>query len=378
MKVLILSITAGQGHHATGRAISGYLKSQGVQCATLDTYEYVAPIVKEAVDKGYLLNVAYTPMLFGKIYRLAERKSESKLQSPFFWLKYANNKFATEMQELIEEYQPDVIICTHVLAAVIVNVLKRRGQIHAITVGIITDFTMHPFWEDAADIDYFVTGSEYLGYRLSKKGLDSAKMLPFGIPIDPKFSQKIDQKEARRRLGIDTEKKTVLIMGGSMGHGHIDQVIMDLDQLNFDFQILVICGNNKHILAKVSNLTTKKTVKSFAFVHNVEEFMDASDCIISKPGGLTSSEALAKGLPMVMINPIPGQEERNVEFLLNMGLALAVTHDFPVAEAVYCLLVDEHRRMVLEENIRQLGKTNSAKRLGDFLIEQISVRSGNN
>ena len=372
MKVLILSITAGQGHNATGKAVSDYLKSQGVQCATLDTYEYAAPLIKEAVDKGYLLNVSYTPELFGKMYRMAEKKPYHRYQMPFSFLRMVNRRFAAEIIELVDEYQPDAIVCTHVFAAAVVNVLKASYHLHAITVGVITDLTVHPFWEDTPHLDYYVTASEYLAYQLLKKGLDASKMLPFGIPIHPKFSEKLPQAEARRQLGLAEDGKTILIMGGSMGHGHFDELITRLDKLPIDFQLLVICGSNDAMRQKLTALETAKPIQVYGFVDNVDVFMDASDCLIGKPGGLTTSEALAKELPMIMVDPIPGQEERNVEFLLNNGLALSVSDTLPVEEAVYYLLYNDGRREVLMDTIRRLGKKHSAKRLGDFLIQQMA------
>ena len=372
MKVLILSITAGQGHNATGKAVSDYLKSQGVQCATLDTYEYAAPLIKEAVDKGYLLNVSYTPELFGKMYRMAEKKPYHRYQMPFSFLRMVNRRFAAEIIELVDEYQPDAIVCTHVFAAAVVNVLKASYHLQAITVGVITDFTVHPFWEDTPHLDYYVTASEYLAYQLLKKGLDASKMLPFGIPIHPKFSEKLPQAEARRQLGLAEDGKTILIMGGSMGHGHFDELITRLDKLPIDFQLLVICGSNDAMRQKLTALETAKPIQVYGFVDNVDVFMDASDCLIGKPGGLTTSEALAKELPMIMVDPIPGQEERNVEFLLNNGLALSVSDTLPVEEAVYYLLYNDGRREVLVDTVRRLGKKHSAKRLGDFLIQQMA------
>ena len=219
-----------------------------------------------------------------------------------------------------------------------------------------------------------MTASEYLAYQLLKKGLDAEKMLPFGIPIHPKFSEKLPQAEARCQLGLDEKRKTILIMGGSMGHGRFDELIARLDKLPIDFQLLVICGSNDAMRQKLSALETTKPMQVYGFVDNVDVFMDASDCLIGKPGGLTTSEALAKELPMIMVDPIPGQEERNVEFLLNNGLALSVSETLPVEEAVYYLLYNDGRREVLIDAIRRLGKKHSAKRLGDFLIQHMAER----
>ena len=174
----------------------------------------------------------------------------------------------------------------------------------------MTDFTIHPFWEDA-DLDYYVTANELLNHQASKKGIDTSKILPIGIPIHPKFGKKMDKLEARNILGIE-DKPTILIMSGSMGYGNLETIITDMDTMDMDFQIISICGNNKNLKEDRWD-DNKEKVYNYGFTDKVDIIMDAADCIVTKPGGLTTSESLAKGLPMIIINPIPGQEERNLQ-----------------------------------------------------------------
>lgn len=374
MKALLMSITAGQGHHATAQAVEACFQQKGVSCQMMDTFEYASPLLKDMVAQGYLVSTALVPKAFGRVYRLVDRRTKSATK--YSMTNLANLILTHELEDYIRMIRPDIVVCTHPFAAAIADMLKRKGRLEAITAGIVTDFTVHPFWEETRHIDYYVTASHLLGMQLTRKNLDARKMLPFGIPIQPKFSLKGDQREARQTLGLHPDKKTLLIMSGSMGFGKIDQSIQSLDRLNMDFQALVVCGNNRSMYEKISAMKTRKDFRIFGYVNNVDMMMDASDCIITKPGGITSSEALAKELPMIMVNPIPGQEERNVEFLLNNQLAMYATKTFPVDEAVYTLFGDGYHLENLRRNIHQVSRKNSTETLCDFLIQKVRDKGG--
>lgn len=369
LKVLILSISTGQGHHATGQAIQNTFGEMGITCDTLDAYEYIEPLLSEFVSKGYLFSAAYAKRISSKVYNIVVNKNKpvKKYSVP----KITNTVWAKDLKHYIQEHAPDVIICTHVLAATLVNIMKERQWTNAITVGIVTDFTVHPLWEEARLLDYYVTPSELLEFQMSKKGLDIGKMLPYGIPIKPKFSERMDRSEARKQLNLDLHKLTILLMSGSMGYGKINESIEKLDKLDIDFQVIVVCGNNKRMLKKVKELSTQKKFHIYGYVDNVDVMMDASDCIVTKPGGITSSEALAKGLPMIMINPIPGHEMRNAEFMLNNGLALYATKSFPLEEAVFSLFKHPERISYLRSTIDIFGRQNSTQNLCDFLVKKV-------
>jgi processive 1,2-diacylglycerol beta-glucosyltransferase len=238
-----------------------------------------------------------------------------------------------------------------------------------ITVGVVTDFTLHPLWEEARMMDYYVTPTDLLEFQMERKGLDTLRMLPIGIPIRPQFSEQTNCQEARKKLGLDPQKHTILLMSGSMGYGRIDESIERLDRLNFDFQVIVVCGNNKKMYKKVKALTTRKRFDIYGYADNVDLMMDAADCIITKPGGITTSEAMAKGLPMIMVNPIPGHEMRNAEFMLNNGLALYATKSFPLDEAVFSLFQHPERIAFIRSTIEIYARRNSAQKLCDILIQ---------
>lgn len=366
MKVLFLSNTAGQGHNSTAKAVEEVLAAHGAECQMLDTYKYINPVLYNTIARGYLFSTAVVPGTYGRFYRLAELKEKN--DSKYTVVNVANSIMAIKLKKFFRTFEPDVIVCTHLFSAQLMNVMKARGQISATVIGIITDYTIHPFWQDVDHLDYFVTASELLTFQAVQKGIPQKKLLPFGIPVQTKFETKISKTEAREKLCVDPKKFTVLLMSGSMGYGDISKYITQMDKLETDFQILAVSGNNDREKYKIDQMKTRKKVYSYGYVNNVEIMMDAADCIITKPGGLTTSEALAKNLPIVMINPIPGQEERNVEFMMNNGLAMSVTNTFSIDEALYQLFLYPEKLRNMESNIRLVGKPHAARDLGNFIL----------
>lgn len=360
MKVLVLSVTAGQGHNSTARALCAYLESIGCQAQMLDTLEYLNHALGETVSKGYMLMAKNAKLVYKGGYRLAEKRSKSSSEhSP---TRATGNIMSKKLAKYISDYDPDVIICTHIFPAIILDVMKKKDKLRAKTIGILTDFMFHPYWEEGCNLDYVVTPNEQLLIQALKKGFKEEQVLPLGIPIHPKFSDNTRTKEqARAELGLDINKRTVLLMGGGMGYGNIDSTVMALDGVPYDFQIITVCGSNHALKTRIDGLKTKKRLLNLGYVDYVDKLMDAADCIISKPGGLTTSEAMAKRLPMVIVDPIPGQEDRNTEFLTNNGVAMAVTTASPLDEVIYQLFTNPRRTEVMREAIDLIAKPNSTR-----------------
>ena len=365
MKVLILTITAGGGHNSTARAIGDCLNSMGAQVRTLDTLYYLNKQLGETVSKGYLLSVDSMKYAYKSIYRqLEKRKKSGKLSAS----RMTNMLLSRKLCKYIDEYDPDVIVCTHIFAATLIDVLKVQSHIHAKTVGIVTDFAFHPYWEDTVHFDYVVTASEQMIRQAYRKGYRDEQVLPFGIPINPKFSRSITKSDARAHVGIDCDKPTLLFMSGSMGYGNLEEAVRELDELEVDFQFLIVCGNNAEAKEKIESMTLRKSAKIYGFTDQVDLLMDASDCIVTKPGGLTTSEALSKELPMIILNPIPGQEDRNVEFLLNNGAAMAVNDNYSVADLVYILFSNPAKLEAMRTSVAVISKKDATRRLSDFIM----------
>lgn len=361
MRALILTITTGQGHNQVAANLSRCLKEQGVEAVSMDVFEYISSGLKEIVSQGYLMSTKRLPRVYGKAYRMAEkREPEGRV------LKITSSIMARKLVSFMDEFMPDVIICTHVFAAMLVTSIKKKLEKNTKTVGIVTDFTIHPYWEET-ELDYYITATELLCNQAVKKGIGREKLLPFGIPIDKRFEKRTDKANARQALGFE-DKNTVLVMSGSMGYGKLLRMIKQLDESPLDFQLITVCGHNTKLKKQIDEAEFKHTIYNFGFSDKVDLFMDAADCIVTKPGGLTTSEALAKGLPIVMANPIPGQEDRNVEFLLNNGAALKVSKTFPADEAIYQIFTNAERLDGLRKMAKVLGRGDATRRFTEFIL----------
>ena len=367
-KILILSVTAGEGHNAAAKAMCSYFWEHDAECDILDTYGSVSPTVAKSLNKGYLWVSSRAKTAYRVGYRLAEMHKNSILDDAVGQI--TQHPFAEEIAAHIRESEPDAVVFTHPFSGVILDSLKRSGRVAPPTVGILTDFIFHPFWERCTANDYVVTPAAALRAQAARKGFRPAQVLPLGIPIRPCFARSTPRSEARRALGLDPDAATVLLMGGSMGYGSMTDTVRALDALPLDgeAQLIAVCGRNRRAYAEISSLPTRRRLLTLGFTDNVDELMDASDCIVTKPGGLTTSEALAKRLPMVIVNPIPGQEARNTEFLLNSGTAVAANAHCTAAELVERLLTEPGRMEAMRLCIDALRRPDATRDVCEFVL----------
>jgi processive 1,2-diacylglycerol beta-glucosyltransferase len=300
MKVLVLTVTAGQGHTTTANAVAEGLTQSGVDCTVLDAYKYISAVLAETIEKSYLLSIQYIPKTYGSIYSLFENRKKGSKE--FSLLPVTNNILsAGKMLKYLKSYNPDVVISTHIFCGTLMTYLKKEFP-HIINIGIVTDYTIHPFWEET-DLDYYVVANHLLLNQCRKKGIPPERVLTTGIPISEKFSRKMPKEKAREKLGFEN-KNTIMFMMGSMGFGDMPSQISAIDTLDIDFQIVCVCGRNEAARKKISAQKTRHKVYVYGFVDNIDEMMDAADFIITKPGGLSMSERLPR-LPPVKLSDAP-------------------------------------------------------------------------
>ena len=371
MKILILSVTAGEGHNSTAKALREEFERQGAECTVLDTFQYISPALARFLSEGYLLVTEKAKHAYKVGYRLAEKRRGNEAAVTHL----VDMAFAGDIADFINNDDYGVILFTHPFAGMILDHLKEKKMLSVPTVGILTDFTFHPYWEDCTRNDYVITPAEALLLQGLHKGFRAEQILPYGIPIRPDFMTAVSREEAREKLGLDPEKTTILIMGGSMGYGNMGKTVQQIDGIRYgtDFQMVVVCGNNAEMKAEIDSLADggrlRHRVLTTGFVNYVSLLMDAADCIVTKPGGLTTSESLTKGLPMVIVNPIPGQEQRNTEFLLNNGAASAASKTCPIEECLYQLLSSPVRLDAMEKCVRAMSKADATERVCRFAME---------
>jgi processive 1,2-diacylglycerol beta-glucosyltransferase len=235
----------------------------------------------------------------------------------------------------------------------------------------LTDFAPHSFWV-YNEVDFYVVPSELTSQELSRKGVPPEKICVLGIPIDPRFAKTIDVVEVRAQYGLDKDIPVVLVMGGGHGLGPIKQIIRELDECELPMQMMVVCGLNRRLYGWMVRQKFQKRVLIFKYTGEIDRLMSASNLVITKPGGITTAESLAKGLPMVILNPIPGQEARNTDFLVDAQAAFSAESVADVVPAVRCILaggLSGSRLSSLTEG-RALAKPTSSRDIAAFVLDK--------
>ena len=364
MKALILTVSTGGGHNSAALAVHEEFKSRGVECATLDVCYHVSEILGFTVSKGYLLSIDALAKSYSTVYRRLEKRKKHSF-SPIVG---SFSLLAARLLGFVSDFAPDVIVCTHVFAALAVKHLRSRYKISAKTVGILTDFTVHPFWEDVTELDYLVIPSERLEFQCLKKGFKREQLLAYGIPLKKAMQTSVPREEARKALGLYPDKTVITVMGGSMGYGGIADTVKKIDKLSKRFQIIAVCGSSEREYRKLCNVKLQHRTLRFSYTDKIPLILDATDCLITKPGGLSVSEALAKGVPMILTNPIPGHEERNETFITNLGAAVRTTKQTEIDEVLWQLLSDSEQLKAMARCAKSNGHRFSVEILVNKLL----------
>ncbi|HWO01269.1 MAG TPA: glycosyltransferase [Blastocatellia bacterium] len=374
-KVLLLSASSGAGHVRAAQAIEKAFKEANDEAGFVrevrhvDTLEFTNRVFRHLYSKAYIDVVNKLPEVSGWLYDKLDKPWENERR------RLALDKLNTRpFVKLLREYQPDVIICTHFLPAEIVSWLKARERIACRQAIIVTDFDVHAMWLCHHYEQYFVAIDEARAY-LEALAIPGNKITVSGIPIDPVFALRRDKGEMRRKHGLAPDRTTILLSAGGFGVGSLEHLITSLVPLQTPAQIVAISGRNEDLKERVSQLAarinadTRLMVKPVGYTQEMDELMSASDLVVGKPGGLTTSEALAKGLVLVIANPIPGQEERNSDHLLEAGAAIRCNNMPTLAYKVDRLLGDPVRFAAMQKNASAMGRPHAARDIVQKLFE---------
>ncbi|MBC3933610.1 MGDG synthase family glycosyltransferase [Undibacterium curvum] len=363
-KILLLSVSAGAGHQRAAEAIrsAALLKDSQFDVLHLDAMEFVTAGFRKIYTDFYIKLVNKAPALWGYLYHASnEAQSDSTTEKLRRALERLN---ARSLLKAIEEFQADAIICTHFLPAEMLSREIRKQRLHCPVWVQVTDFDLHRMWVHEHMAGYFAA-SEEVADRMLENGIPAEKIHVTGIPIMPAFQQKLERASCAPEFGLQAERTTILLMGGGAGLGGLDQVAARLLSQQPDFQLIALAGKNAAALQALQTLALRYPGRLFpqGFTKQVERLMACSDLVITKPGGLTTSECLALGLPMIVNSPIPGQEERNADFLLEQGVALKAYDDISLAYRVKHLLNDTARLSAMRSRAKALGKPDAAARV---------------
>ena len=336
MRILILTAATGGGHIRASRAIEAYLSEHmpGSQTRVVDALKCVNTIFDKTICDGYHFLATKQPKVFGKLYETTNRETPLSRFVPL-----VNNIVARKLLPTVQEFNPDIILTTHPFVNEMVSQLKEKEKIHQPLICILTDYSPHRTWV-SKQVDAYVVASEDMVPQLVEMGAPREKIHPFGIPVFSQFFSQANKDELLREFGLDTGVHTVLFMAGSFGVNNILQIYRDVTALPDDFQLIVITGRNQKLfdaLEKEVKNSPKKT-KLIFFTNEVEKYMKVSDLIVTKPGGLSITEAATVGTPMLFLDSVGGCETRNRLFFTAENWARAAGNADEMVELTCAML----------------------------------------
>jgi processive 1,2-diacylglycerol beta-glucosyltransferase len=371
-RVLILSASAGAGHLRAAEALKhAFIKLNAArEVRHVDTLDYTNKVFRHLYSQTYLEMVNSAPEMLGWLYDYLDRPWEKERR------RLALDRLNTRpFVKLLKQYRPDITICTHFLPAEIISWLKAKERIERPPAIVVTDLDVHAMWL-CHNYDRYFVPIEETRVHLAKLGIPSQKISVTGIPIDPIFAERKDKTVMRRKHSLKPDRTTILVSAGGFGAGPIEHVITSLLDLQHQAQVVAIAGRNEELRTRLQSLVkrTKRNssvdVNVVGYTTEMDEYMSASDLILGKPGGLTTSEALAKGLVLVIVNPIPGQEERNSDHLLEEGVAIRCNNLPALAFKIDQLLDDTKRLEQMRRNVKRLARPNAASEIVRQLLER--------
>jgi processive 1,2-diacylglycerol beta-glucosyltransferase len=367
-RVLLLSATSGAGHVRAAQALEKAFSARG-DCLVehIDALQYVSKLFQRIYDKAYISMVQLAPDLMGVLYD----RTDQPWQHPRRRL--ALDRLNTgPMIRLLKRIQPDLCVATHFLPAEIIAWLIANRKLRARNAIVVTDYDVHAMWLCQTVDRYYVAMEEAKEY-LARIGVPRKKLLVTGIPVDPLFAMPVSRSDARKQLGVDATANVILISAGGYGIGPVEQLVKDLLALQRPWQIVAIAGKSEktrkrlEVIAREADKLQSGSPRLCAvgFTTDMDKYMAAADLMVGKAGGLTTSEALARALPMALIEPIPGQEERNADHLLEAGAAIRCNNLPAAAWKIAALLDDAERLTRMRDAARGLGKPGAAARIAE-------------
>lgn len=361
-KILILYAAYGGGHYSAAKSIKKYLDDNySVETDIIDCIEYINKVLNKITTSAYKEMAKKTPNLWGKVYMNSQSGILGHVSSR------TNKMMAIKLKNLIKEKDPDLVISTHPFSSQMVSYLRRKGKINCKLVTILTDFAPHDQWLIGHEYtDAFFVSNTRMGDYLKNYGIEPNKIHITGIPLSDKFLCKIDKSTVYKEFSLDCSKPIILFFGGGefgLGKDRTIQILKALISNLPTYQIIAISGRNSrmntdfHELVEATN--SKDRVKILDYTNKVPELMSISTIVVTKPGGLTTSESLASNLPILIINPIPGQEEENAEYLESHGVGVWIRKSDDPNEVIKNLFSNPSKLNEMREKTKLLAQKNS-------------------
>ncbi|MDD5156302.1 MAG: glycosyltransferase [Candidatus Omnitrophica bacterium] len=368
--IALMYISEVSGHRSCALAIEEAVKRLQPDAAVLNinAFNYTNPVSEKIVNRIYMGIIKRAPGIWDYLYdnpsvvRRVEKIKERihRFNSPKF-------------KKLFEQFQPDVVACTQAFPCGMVAAYKKNYKSEIPLVAVLTDYVPHSYWV-YEEIDCYIVPSEEVALRLHKKGVALHKIKTFGIPFSLKFNKNIPREETIRHHGLDPALPTVLLMGGGQGLGPINNIVRKIDRISSDFQCIIVCGTNKKLYRSMKDKVKdyRRNILVFGYSSNIDSLMSISDMIITKPGGITTAEALAKKLPMIIVKPIPGQETNNTSYLTRHHAAIKVERPQDVCAVIEDLLEDPGKLERMRQAASSIAKPNASIDTARLLLDLAS------
>ena len=370
-KVMIISAKVGAGHTRAAQAVEEAFHQHypDVNVRHIDVLEYTNRAFRKGLSSGYAKLIRGFPSVWRLLYERTEATSGMKGTKRLASLLDKLN--TRPLRKEVESFDPDRIVCTHFLPSEVLANRRRKGKLRAPLYVALTDYDIHAVWI-ADGVDHYFVATPAMAYALKAAQVGEATVSVTGIPIVSAFSAAYPGRaDMRRRLGLHPERTTILVTTGGFGGVRLDEVVAGLTDGPGNAQFLAVAGRDEELRQALEKLAESKpdTVLAYGFVGNMHELMAASDLAVAKPGGLTSSECLAMGLPMVVVKPIPGQEERNADYLLEAGAAVRAHSIAELKFKVHALLGDPQRLDAMRTAAKGAARPRAAQDIADEVVK---------
>jgi len=373
-KVYIFSASTGAGHNLAAHSLKESLDYAGLETEIYDAFKETSVALDRLISKGYKQMVATAPKLYEQMYN--QFNNMNKFQQGMFHV--LTRIMNPDIVPMVQKGKPDLIISTHPFVTNVLGTLKEHGAFDIPVLSVVTDYKIHTLYLQKM-IDAYVVGSEYTKNTMIEKGVNPDIIYAYGIPVRQAFMTSNHLEPQKSDAGL---AGTVLLMAGSLGSRQMEKAFLSLLKVKENIKIIAVCGNNKwiekemHLLNKARN-SDGKAVEIYGFVENVSELMDESDAIISKPGGLTTTEAIVKNIPMIIPFYYPGQEEENADYLVDGGMAIKVDKIKDLTETVNFLFENKYIIKQMSENMSEEALSRSMEKTVELCESLISKKTGN-
>lgn len=376
MKLLVMTAAFGTGHNQVAQALVEAAVDGGHSAEVVDALVAGAPLLGPLLTGGFIQLLKTAPGLYGLAYdhgELPGRLDGVKHGS----IQALGGLLWPRLSPILAQVQPDVVVCTHPWVLGVMAALRRLGRVRVPVVGVLTDFASHAFWQHPG-VDAYCVASPDMAATMMRQGVPSSRLHVTGIPIRSMFSSAPQRLAAATALGLDPTRSTVLIMGGGLGLGPMQAVVKAVTHTALPLQVVVITGYNERLYGQLAPLAaglagTPTSLHLYGYVPDVARLMAASDLLVSKPGAVTAAEALALGLPMLLVEPIPGHEERNQAALVGLGAACAVPSPAAIPHVLRQLFTQPETLLGMRNAALRAGAPAAAWRVIDQLASRVDA-----